>query len=68
MAPHLSSLKKRAKAEKVILAIQDTSELNYSNHSAMEGIGPLSREKHRGLLIHPTLLFTPEKLSENSKE
>ena len=62
MAPHLSSLKKRAKAEKVILAIQDTSELNYSNHSAMEGIGPLSREKHRGLLIHPTLLFTPDKL------
>lgn len=41
-----------------ILAIQDTTELNYTGRSGMKGLGPLS-EGHCGLLQHSTLAVTP---------
>jgi Transposase Tn5 dimerisation domain/Transposase DNA-binding len=62
MYPHTCSTKKRARGEKVVLALQDTTELDYSSHQAKEGIGPLNSEKHQGLLLHPTLLVTPEQV------
>lgn len=60
--PHLESTKRRAKEEKIVLCLQDTTELDYSNHKTKQGIGPLNSESHLGLLFHPTLVVTPEQL------
>mgnify|MGYP002661840878 FL=1 len=45
---------------KVVLCIQDTTELDY-NGQAMTGLGPLSYEAQRGLYLHPTYVVTPER-------
>ncbi len=52
----------RIKKEAVILLPQDTSELNYSSKTAIEGLGPLNTNTHRGFLLHPVLAMTPERL------
>jgi len=62
IAGHIESSKKRAKEEKVILCLQDTTELNYSSHRCKKGIGPLNSQHHRGLLFHPTVMVTPDQL------
>jgi hypothetical protein len=59
---HRESALKRIKAEKVILLLQDTSEINYSSKTDIVGLGPLNTETHRGLLLHPVLAITPERL------
>ena len=47
----------RAAAGREVLAIQDTSELNYTAHIlSTDGLGKLSGNKGRGLFIHPTLV------------
>jgi hypothetical protein len=47
--------------EKVILAIQDTSELNYTSHKKTTGLGEYGTVKgSRGLLVHSTIAVTTE--------
>jgi hypothetical protein len=48
--------------EKVILAVQDTTSLNYSTHPATENLGPIGYRKHGGigLLVHETMAFNPQ--------
>lgn len=47
----------RAAVDRHVLAIQDTSELNYTAHVlSTDGLGNLSGNKGRGLFIHPTLV------------
>lgn len=62
IAGHIESTKRRATEEKVVLCLQDTTELDYSNHRSKKGIGPLNSQLHRGLLFHPTLVVTPDQL------
>lgn len=50
---HLSSSVKRMVAHKVVLCIQDTTELDF-NGQAATGLGPLSYEAQRGMYVHPT--------------
>ena len=53
---------KRAKQYPFILAIQDTSFLNYTNHEATEGLGKIGTKKclARGLVQHTTLGMSAE--------
>lgn len=46
----------------VVLAIQDTTELNYATHLKTEGLGPVSTSKNGavGLFVHDTLAITPQ--------
>lgn len=46
----------------VVLAVQDTTELNYATHPKTEGLGPIGGNKNGavGLLVHDTLAITPE--------
>jgi hypothetical protein len=48
--------------EEYVLAIQDTSKLNFSDHPSMEGMGDIRvggyARKSKGFFIHPTLLIT----------
>jgi len=63
IGPHIKSTHERLSKHKVILCIQDTTEIVYSTHKAKQGIGPLNSAKHRGLLFHPTLAVTPNNIS-----
>ncbi len=62
LRPHYQSTLKRIKEQKVVLAVQDTTSLNYSAHPATEGLGPINTRKDEavGLLLHSTLAFTVE--------
>lgn len=46
----------------VVLAVQDTTELNYATHPKTEGLGPVGTSKNGavGLFVHDTLAITPE--------
>lgn len=46
----------------VVLAVQDTTEANWTNLRATEGLGPLGCSTCQGLLVHTTLAITPERV------
>lgn len=50
----------RAAAHPVVLALQDTTELDFNGQRA-RGLGPLSYEAQRGMFVHPTYAVTPER-------
>jgi hypothetical protein len=45
-----------------ILAVQDTTEVDWTAHPTTTGLGPLTHPAHRGLHVHTTLAFTPERV------
>jgi hypothetical protein len=61
LRPHIESTIERLRSQSVILAVQDTTTLNYTAHPP-EGVGPIntSKDKAVGLLLHDTMAFTPE--------
>jgi hypothetical protein len=59
---HINATSERISAVDWVLAIQDTTELNFSHHPATENLGPLSGWKARGLLAHTTLAMTPDRV------
>jgi hypothetical protein len=61
LVPHIEATIGRMRGHGVILAVQDTSTLNYTAH-APEGTGPISRSpgKAVGLVLHDTMAITPE--------
>jgi hypothetical protein len=64
MRAHATSTVERMSEHAVVLAVQDTTSLNYSSHHDTEGLGPIGNKKNgpQGLLLHDTLAFTPEGL------
>ncbi len=66
LLPHQERTVERMQSEKVILAIQDTTFLNYDAHFAKKGLGAIGSSNnkiHQGLVIHNTLAVTTEGLS-----
>ncbi len=59
---HYQASAERAGQEAIVLAIQDTTELNYSSHPATQGLGYLNGLQYRGMYVHSTLLVTPERV------
>lgn len=59
---HYQSTVNRIREEEVVLAIQDTTSLNYSLHPATENLGPISSrgEEVIGLMVHDTMAFNRE--------
>ena len=62
LASHEEATWERVAAVPVVLAVQDTTELDFSSHPATTGLGPLRVASHQGLLVHSTLAVTPEGL------
>jgi hypothetical protein len=62
LLPHKEATLKRIEKESVVLLPQDTSEMNFSSKTDIEGLGPLNTEHHQGFLFHPVLAITPERL------
>ena len=61
LEPHYQATESRMAAHKVVLAIQDTTSLNYSAHPATSGLGPVGNSiEARGLHLHSTLTMTPD--------
>ena len=56
---HVESTARRASEHKVVLAVQDTTTLNYTAHPSTEGLGPINTKKDSGtgLVLHDTLAF-----------
>lgn len=62
LAPHIEATTKRAAKENVVLAIQDTTSLNYGTHPATENLGPITSSPDGvvGLMLHGTLAVNAE--------
>ena len=61
LRPHFESTLERLRSQAVILAVQDTTTLNYTGHPP-EGAGPITTSQNAavGLILHDTMAFTPE--------
>jgi len=64
LAAHVQRTQERmqAQGDGVVLAVQDTTELDYSTHRATTGLGALNDAQQRGMLVHTTLALTPERV------
>jgi hypothetical protein len=62
LEPHYQATVARMSREAVILAVQDTTSLNYTAHPATENLGPIGYRQDRGigLLLHNTMAFNRE--------
>ncbi|MGA9992920.1 MAG: IS4 family transposase [Thiobacillaceae bacterium] len=60
MQPHYRATEARLAKEAVVLAVQDTTSLNYTTHAATEGLGPIGSwpKGPQGLHLHSTLAFS----------
>jgi len=58
LAPHRHRTAERAATHDVVLAVQDTTEINLSRHPATQGLGYLARSDCRGVLVHTCLALT----------
>ena len=59
---HYDTTVQRLRKEKTVLAVQDTTSLNYSAHPATENLGPIgyNKDKTIGLMVHDTMVFNLE--------
>lgn len=59
--PHHDATLQRIRAHRIVLAVQDTTALNYSTHPQTTGLGPIGSHSPKtiGLLLHSTLALTP---------
>ena len=59
---HVEATTRRLQTAALVLAVQDSSYLDWTDHAATEGLGPLAAPTHQGLLAHTTLALTPERV------
>ena len=58
---HYAATAQRGRDQKVILAVQDTTELNYSAHPATELLGPIcDKQGVIGMMVHDTMAYNTE--------
>ena len=63
LKPHREETIRRVREEKVVLLVQDTTEVDLSRpEQKVAGAGPLDHSGRRGMLLHSLLAFTPEGL------
>ena len=62
LARHVVATGDRVAAVSLVLAVQDTTDLDWTAHPATRGLGPLAHPAPQGLLVQTTLAFTPERL------
>jgi hypothetical protein len=59
---HVEATAQRVSQHEVVLAVQDTTTLNYTAHPATNGLGPINTKKDHGvgLILHDTMAFSTE--------
>lgn len=60
VAAHVAASAERLRGEATILALQDTTTLDFTAHAALAGVGPLAHPARTGLLVHSVLAATAE--------
>jgi Transposase DNA-binding/Transposase Tn5 dimerisation domain len=59
-AAHREKAVERAKGYRTVLALQDTTSLNYTKHRATEGLGLLDGPGSQGVHVHSVLAVSPD--------
>lgn len=62
LTSHILATQRRMAHVPHVLAVQDTTYLDWTDHPATTGLGPLAAPSRRGLLAHTTLALTPERV------
>jgi hypothetical protein len=62
LSSHIESTYSRLDKVPLVLAVQDTTEVDWTGHPATKGLGPLGHTACQGLHVHSTLAFTPERV------
>jgi len=55
LAAHRDSTLERVSAQSIVLAVQDTTELDFSSQPKTQGLGALSKKDAQGLKVHSVL-------------
>ena len=64
LQPHQHTTQHRVSEQKVVLAVQDTTTLNYTHLPQTQGLGHIGTDpRSRGIVLHTTLALTPERLA-----
>ena len=58
LSSHIKTTQTRMNQESIVLAVQDTTQLDYSSHPATQGLGTLQTKNQHGLIMHTTLAVT----------
>jgi hypothetical protein len=59
LAPSYAQTRAAAAQRGVVLWVNDVTELDYTFHKQVEGLGPIGDGKGRGLLMHTTIAIVP---------
>ena len=59
---HLRASYRRMQHTRLVLAVQDTTYLDWTHHPQTQGLGPLTSAHQYGLVVHSTLAMTPERV------
>ena len=59
---HIAASYRRMASQPVVLAVQDTTYLDWTSHRDTEGLGPLASASRQGLLAHSTLAISEERV------
>jgi hypothetical protein len=59
LSPHWARTAERSAGHPCVLALSDTTELDYSTLDTLEGAGPLDGSHSRGLKVHTVLAVSP---------
>ena len=60
LATHTAATQARLAGEAMILALQDTTTLDFTAHATLGGVGPLAHPARTGLLLHSVLAATTD--------
>jgi len=63
LACHAEKSIQRAAAHRVVLCLQDTTELDFTSQKGIAGLGRLNYTARYGMYSHPTLMVTPERVA-----
>ena len=62
LSSHIASTSSRLDKVPWVLAVQETTAVDWTGHPATTGLGPLGHTACQGLHVHSTLAFTPERV------
>lgn len=62
LTSHVQATTARLRRVPLVLAVQDTTYLDWTAHPATTGLGPLVHATQQGLVAHTTLAITPERV------
>lgn len=62
LVSHVQATYTRLRAVPRVLAVNDTTYLDWTHHPATSGLGPLATTRQQGLVLHSTLTITPDRV------